>query len=122
MLTYATPDIDYGDLGTLKTLQYVKVSATPEGDVDTKIKVIYDYNSPSTPQPEAYDIDMSKPSLFGTAVLNSSFTFGAPTEPITRVTLQGSGHTNSFKIFSDNQNSPYTINGLYIDYVPSGRL
>mgnify|MGYP003633631872 FL=1 len=120
--SYSTPDIDYGDLGTLKTLQYVKVSATPEGDVATQLKILYDYGSAEVPQPEAYDIDISKPSLFGTALLGSGFTFGAPTEPITRVTLQGSGHTNSFKIFSDNQNSPYTINGLYIDYVPSGRL
>jgi len=120
--SYSTPDIDYGDLGTLKTLHHVKISATPEGDVDTKVKVIYDYNSSEVPQPEPYDIEIPKPTLFGTAIFGSAFTFGAPTEPITRVTLQGSGHTNSFKIFSDNQNSPYTINGLYIDYVPSGRL
>ena len=38
-----------------------------------------------------------------------------------RQAVQGSGHTSSFKIFSDDQKAPYAINGFYIDYVPSGR-
>ena len=30
---YATPDYDYGDFGTLKTLHYVRVSVSAEGIV-----------------------------------------------------------------------------------------
>ena len=120
---YQTPDLDYGDLGTLKTLKYVKVSATPEGTVSTKLRIRYNYDDPDTPQPSDYTLSIDKPSLFGTAAFGSTaaHTFGAASDPITRQVVEGSGHSNYFRIFSDDQNSPYTINGLYIDYAPSGR-
>ena len=40
---------------------------------------------------------------------------------MTRQAVQGSGNTAKFRIYSDDQNSTYTINGLYINYEPSGR-
>ena len=120
---YQTPDLDYGDLGTLKTLKYVKISATPEGTVSTKLRIRYNYDDPDTPQPSDYSLSIDKPSLFGTALFGSTagHVFGAASDPITRQVVEGSGHSNYFRIFSDDQNSPYTINGLYIDYEPSGR-
>ena len=120
---YQTPDLDYGDLGTLKTLKYVKISATPEGTVSTKLRIRYNYDDPNSPQPSDYTLSINKPSLFGTAVFGSSagHVFGAAADPITRQVVEGSGHSNYFRIFSDDQNSPYTINGIYIDYEPSGR-
>jgi len=54
-------------------------------------------------------------SLFGTGV------FGGSLDPLTRVAIQGSGHTCSFKIFSEDNKPSYSINGLYVDYTPSGR-
>tara|TARA_B100001559_G_C16490518_1_gene618221 strand:- start:536 stop:2173 length:1638 start_codon:yes stop_codon:yes gene_type:complete len=120
---YQTPDLDYGDLGTLKTLKYVKVSATPEGNVSTKLKLRYDYDDTTIPQPSDYTLSINKPSLFGTAVFGTTaaHVFGASSDPMTRQAVEGSGHSNYFRIFSDDQNSPYTINGIYIDYEPSGR-
>jgi hypothetical protein len=120
---YQTPDLDYGDLGTLKTLKYIKVSATPEGTVGTKLRIRYDYDDTDIPQPSDYTLSINKPSLFGTAVYGSTaaHVFGAASDPMTRQTIEGSGHSNYFRIFSDDQNSPYTINGIYIDYEPSGR-
>jgi len=38
-----------------------------------------------------------------------------------RQAVEGSGHVANFRITSDDQNAPYAINGLYVDYVPSGR-
>ena len=120
---YQTPDLDYGDLGTLKTLKYVKVSATPEGTVATKLRVRYNYDDTDIPQPVDYTLSIPKPSLFGTAVFGTTaaHVFGASSDPMTRQAIEGSGHSNYFRIFSDDQNSPYTINGIYIDYEPSGR-
>ena len=120
---YQTPDLDYGDLGTLKTLKYVKISATPEGTVSTKLRIRYNYDDPDSPQPSDYTLSIDKPSLFGTAVFGTSagHVFGAASDPITRQVVEGSGHSNYFRLFSDDQNSPYTINGIYIDYEPSGR-
>ena len=120
---YQTPDLDYGDLGTLKTLKYVKLSITPEGTVDTTLRIRYNFDDLDSPQPSDYSLSIPKPSLFGTAVFGATAAhkFGAASDPITRQVIEGSGHSNYFRVFSDNQNSPYTVNGLYIDYVPSGR-
>jgi len=118
---YQSPDYDYGDLGTLKTLDYVKIAFTPEGDCQPSLRVRFDYDSLDSPQPA--DIVLSeipKPALFGTAVFGSQ-KLGATEQPLVRQILTGSGHSNFFKVFSNDANAPYSINGLYVNYRPSGR-
>ena len=119
---YATPDYDYGDLGTLKTLHYLKVSASAEGVVEPNVQVRFDYGSTDIPQPpDLFDLGIiNPPSLFGDAIFNTNV-FGGAESPLVRVALQGSGHSNNFTIISEDTKAPYTINGLYINFVPSGR-
>jgi hypothetical protein len=117
---YQTPDYDYGDLGTLKTLHYIKMSIAPEGDVTPTLRIRYDYDSTDLPQPEDYIFNVDAPSLFGGATFGSSV-FGAGEQPLVRVALQGSGHSNSFRISTNNKVAPYIVNGFYIDFIPSGR-
>ena len=107
-------------LGTLKTLHYVKLSIAPEGDITPTLRVRYDYDSIDLPQPADYSLSVDAPSLFGSATFGSSV-FGAGEQPLVRVALQGSGHSNSFRIATDDKKSPYIINGFYIDFIPSGR-
>ena len=118
---YQSPDYDYGDLGTRKTLDYVKLAFTPEGDCQPSLRVRFDYDSLDSPQPS--DIVLSaipKPAIFGTALLGTQ-KFGATEQPLVRQVLTGSGHSNFFKVFSNDTNAPYSINGLYVNYRPSGR-
>ena len=118
---YETPSIDFGDLGVLKTLKYVKLSVKPEGSVQPSLKIVYDYDDSTIPQPAAYTLDaIPTPAIFGTGAFNA-VTFGAAPNPMTRQTVEGSGNTAFLRLFSDDQNGPYTVNGIYIDYVPSGR-
>ena len=118
---YQTPDYDYGDFGTLKTLHYVKLSIGPENEVQPSVRVRFDYDSNETPQPEDYLLDsVPAPAIFGTALFGTA-KFGASEQPLVRLALQGSGYSNSFRILTNDTNAPYTINGLYIDYIPSGR-
>ena len=119
---YATPDYDYGDLGTLKTLHYIKVSTSAEGIVTPDLQVKFDYGSGDTPQPpNLFDLGtVDPPALFGDAVFGTNV-FGGGESPLVRVPLQGSGYSNNFTVISEDTKSPYTINGFYIDFIPSGR-
>ena len=118
---YECPDIDFGDLGTLKTLKYVKISVSPEGTVQPSLRVRYDYEDTNIPQPGDYTLSsIPSPAIFGKGVFNTAI-FGAGDSPMVRQAIQGSGNTAKFRIYSDDTNGPYRINGLYIDYEPSGR-
>ena len=119
---YATPDYDYGDLGTLKTLHYLKVSIAAEGLVTPEVQVKFDYNSGDVPQPRNnFSLGTVNPSsIFGSAVFGTNI-FGASASPMLRTPLQGSGTSNNFTVISNDNKAPYRINGLYVDYIPSGR-
>ena len=119
---FGTPDYDYGDLGTLKTLHYMRVSASSEGVVSPDVQVRFDYGNTDTPQPpNLFDLGtINPPALFGEALFNTNV-FGGAESPMIRIPLQGSGNSNNFTIISDDTKAPYTINGFYIDFIPSGR-
>ncbi len=119
---YSTPDYDYGDLGTLKTLHYLKVSSSAEGVVEPDVQVRFDFGSTDIPQPpELFDLGViNPPSLFGEALFATNV-FGGAENPLTRIPLYGSGHSNNFTFISDDTKAPYKINGLYVDFIPSGR-
>lgn len=119
--SYQTPNLDFGDVGTKKTMRYVRVSVSPEGGIQPTLRVRYDYEDPTIAQPLDYVLDsIPLPSIFGTGIFGANV-FGAASDPLIRQPVQGSGHTVSFVITSTDQLAPYTVNGLYIDYTPSGR-
>jgi len=35
--------------------------------------------------------------------------------------VQGGGYSVSFRIRTDDKNPPFSVNGMYIDYMPSTR-
>jgi len=118
---YQTPSLDFGDAGTKKTMRYIKLSVSPEGQIRPTLRVRYDYEDPTVAQPLDYVFDsIPLPSVLGTGLFGSSV-FGAPSDPLVRKPIQGSGNTVSFIIRSNDTNSPYKVNGMYIDYSPSGR-
>ena len=118
---YSTPNYDFGDIGTRKTLYYVKISVSPEGQILPFLRLRYDYEDLDIPQPAPYPVvGIPIPSSFGNVAFAAS-TFGGSKDPMFRQAVEGSGHVTNFRITSDDQNAPYAINGLYVDYVPSGR-
>jgi hypothetical protein len=121
LATYETPDLDFGDIGTRKSLKYVRTSISPEGNVSPVLRVRYDYKDGKVPQPPDITLtDIPLPAIFGTSVFNSA-TFGGTNDPMVRTTLTGSGNTVSLRVRTDDKNLSYAINGFYFDYMPSGR-
>ena len=119
---YSTPDYDYGDLGTLKTLHYVRVSVAAEGVVTPELQIKYDFNSQDVPQPTTNFLfgTINPPAIFAEAVFNTTV-FGGTAAPMVRIPVQGSGTSSNFTVVTEDNKAPYTINGLYIDFIPSGR-
>ena len=119
--TYTTPNYDFGDFGTLKNINYVKISISPEGQCEPTLRVRYDYEDTNRPQPDDYSLSaIPLPSLFGEGTFGTS-TFGGTNDPMVRQAVQGGGFTSSFRIRTSDVKAPYAINGLYIDYTPANR-
>jgi len=118
---YQSPNLDFGDAGTLKTLHYIKMSFSPEGVIQPSLRVRFNYEDTSIPQPSDYTLtQIQAPAIFGSAVFGTA-RFGGTLDPLVRQSLQGSGHVASFRISSNDNRPSYSVNGLYIDYMPSGR-
>ena len=122
---YETPYLDFGDMGTRKTLQYAKISVTPDRDAggfaQPTLEVKFDFEDSLVQQPPTYTLDAIRSgATFGTAVFGEAF-FGAVDNPLLRQPIQGSCYTSNYTIRTDDQLSSYTINGLYLNYVPAGR-
>ena len=54
---YETPFLDFGDAGTRKTINYAKISVTPEGACQPILRMRYNYGDTSIPQPPYYTLD-----------------------------------------------------------------
>ena len=100
----------------------MRVSASAEGVVEPDVQVRFEYGNTDLPQPpELFDLGViDPPSIFGEALFGVNV-FGGAENPMIRVALQGSGTSNNFTFISEDNKAPYTINGLYVDFIPSGR-
>ena len=99
----------------------IKISITPESNIQPTLRVRFDYSSADVPQPSDILLDsVPAPAILGDAVFGSAV-FGAAEQPLVRESLVGSGHSNNFRFSSNDSNSPYIVNGFYVDYIPSGR-
>lgn len=122
---YQTPYLDFGDMGTRKTLYYAKVSATPDkkgvGNSKPTLTTLFDFEDTDVQQPPEEELaEIHAASIFEVAKFNSNI-FGASDNPLIRIPLQGSCYSAAFRLESRDSLTPYTINGIYINYVPTGR-
>ena len=119
---FQTPDMDYGDNGLRKSLYKVKTNIEPEGTQnDLNLRIRYDFESGEVPQPGNFAVgNLSSASLFGTAIFGKGI-FGATTLPSKSILVTGSGFSNNFKFFSDDTNSPYSVNGMFVSFIAGGR-
>ncbi len=124
---YETPYLDFGDLGTRKTLRYAKVSITPTSDLggyaQPELSVKFDFDDDEVLQPANVLLEEVRAGAAFTnplSIFGQSY-FGAVANPLVRQNIQGSCYSSNYTISSNDKLIPYTINGIYINYVPTGR-
>ena len=122
---YKSPFLDLGDMGTQKTLTYVNLAINAEGPVTPTLSVTYGEENFEAIQPAPIVLPkVTAASKFGTAKFESTnidFAFGALEAPLVRQAVQGSGNTIQVGIATDDQKSPFILQGVYMNYYPSGR-
>ena len=124
---YETPYLDFGDLGTRKTLRYAKVSITPTSELggyaQPELSVKFDFDDDEVLQPANVMLEEVRAGAAFTnplSIFGQSY-FGAVANPLVRQNIQGSCYSSNYTISSNDKLIPYTINGIYINYVPTGR-
>ena len=120
---FRSPDIIIGDAGVRKSMQRVITNYVTEGTLDAELRLRYDYDSGSVPQPNAYNFttgagaaiyDLAS-STYGTASYGSSGT------PLVRQSVEGSGFAIAIKIDEFKGSPPFTLNGFQLEFTAGGR-
>lgn len=123
--TYLTPTLDFGDIGTQKTLSYLNLQVETEGPVQPKVRIFVGEENGQAVQPSEDTLPtIFPPTEFGIATFSDTsgaHGFGAFNSTISRLPLQGSGNNFKFRIQTEDQNPCYSIQGMYVNYYPSGR-
>jgi len=118
---YKSPDLTMGDPGIRKTMQRVIVNYTNEGLVDANLRLRYDYDSATTPQPGSYPLATGNiPAIYGTGTYSNS-TYNQSSLPLVRQDVQGSGFAVAVKVNDESANPPISLKGFELEFVPGGR-
>jgi len=120
---YRSPDLSLGDAGIRKSMERVIVNYEVEGTIDVDMRIRFDGDADSTPQPDPFDLSSpggialygGATSTYGTAVYGSS---GAP---IQRQTVEGSGFLLAVKVDHNSAQSPFTLHSYQLEFIPGGR-
>ena len=115
--TYEVPELDYGDIGTKKTLHWIDTFFVVEGaNTSINMYVSYDFGSSSTMQPNTYKIsDLLALAVYDDALFDSA-EFSSTARAVSRVRVEGSGYSHSIKITSFSSESAFSISNMYIRF------
>jgi hypothetical protein len=118
---YTTPDFDAGDLGILKTLHYMNIAVTNDGDFNLMVEPRFDFYSNRVTQPGMVHINHVGEGARWDISNYGSHYYSSGINPLLRIPLQGSGHSMSFSFACDDVLPQFTINGFHLEMFPSGR-
>lgn len=119
--SYATPYLDFGDPTLRKTLRKVSLFLRPEGALNLTMALNYDWNSESTLDPTGYDLEnLGTSSLYGTAVYGTSVYATSP-PPIVFSNVQGSGASVKATFVTNQNDVPFSIQGIVFEFTTNGR-
>jgi len=115
--TFATPHIPISDPRKRKTFYKLFLYTDPQGSVAFDVSLKLDFDSLGTIQPNAISILNTQGTVgfFGSGIFGST-KFGTKLLKLFETQVVGSGFTVSFQFESDDQNPPYSIDALTVEY------
>jgi hypothetical protein len=118
---YRTPYFIFDDAVLRKVMHKITVYAQSEGDIQTNLKIIYDFENNDVLQPSPQVVvTESGAAKYGTAVYGTAV-YSSTTKPVIKKNLIGSGFNIAFEFSDNNMVAPYTIDSFEIQYALKGR-
>lgn len=127
---YTTVPLEFGDRGVRKSLHRATLYITTEGTSTTQainLNVIYNLGDTLTSQPAPYTLSSSGASIntvydgSGVTYDTTGIVYDIQGTPLYRQLIQGSGFLAQLQFTGINATNPFTIQGMLIEYFPSGR-
>lgn len=121
---YRTPYLDYGDTEVRKTLRTLNTFIKATGSFDISISVKYDWDDIVHINPPNYnEISQGNSVIYdGGFNYDEDHVYGAPTQPILKTNIQGTGFAVQFTYVSRGIFAPFTIQGFVTEFSINGRL
>lgn len=120
---YSTPYFDFGDPMLRKTLKEIKVFFRPEGQLDVRMGVAFDWgnNKNNNNMANPYDlVGAGDIARWDRAIYNQSKYSGIPLPYIFK-NIVGSGYSMRFVFSSDDTYPSYSIQSVLVGITPNGR-
>lgn len=119
---FKSPDIHYGNIALRKTLHAMTLTMQAEGSTSLKLDISYNFGSGLVHNPPQYSLPVITPgALIGEMVIGE-FVLGSVSLPSERVLIEGGGFSNSFKFSTNDTGTPYTLNGVSIEFVHTDEI
>lgn len=124
--TYATPFIPFDDPEMRKTMYKMFMYIDPEGSVNVRTSMKFDFNDPDAVLPASKQITLSNestaPASYGTLTAQYGVArYGGSLRAVFKSQLVGSAFSVSFFFQSEDTNPPYTLDTMTIEYAMRGR-
>jgi hypothetical protein len=115
--TFATPHLPISDPRKRKTFYKLFLYTDPQGSVAFDVSLKLDFDSQGTIQPAPINIQNTQGTVgfFGTGTFGIT-RFGTKLLKLFQTQVVGSGFTVSFQFESEDDNPPYSIDALTVEY------
>lgn len=115
--TFATPHLPISDPRKRKTFYKLFLYTDPQGSVAFDVSLKLDFDSQGTIQPAPISIQNTQGTVgfFGTGTFGIT-RFGTKLLKLFQTQVVGSGFTVSFQFGSEDDNPPYSIDALTVEY------
>lgn len=119
---FKSPNIHYGNTAMRKTLHAMTLTMQAEGATSLKLDISYDFGSNLVHNPPQYSLPTITPGALIGEMIIGEFTLGSVSLPAERVLVEGGGFSNSFKFSTKDTGTPYTLNGISVEFIHTDKI